>query len=151
MTTDTMTIAEARRAELESLVGRAGTLAPKAVVEFARNPETALHALFEWDDSLAAEQYRIQQAHAYIRAVATVVPVDGSEDVIRVRAFVSLNRDRGTGSYRSIAVVMEDPTMRDEMVREALSEYQAFRTKYKHLTALAQFFAAADSALPNVG
>ena len=38
-----------------------GLLKAEEVVEFARNPTTALHDRFTWDDSAAARQYRLQK------------------------------------------------------------------------------------------
>jgi hypothetical protein len=148
MSTATVTVAEARRLEIEALVAPSGTVTPKQIVDFARNADTALHGVFLWDDTEAGERYREWQASAYIRGIAKVIPVEGSDDAMRVRAFVSLSRDRGTGAYRPLSVVMEDAAMRDEMLLSAVHEYQAFRVKYQHLKALSRFFDVADAALP---
>ena len=37
---------------------RNNVLRPRDVVEFARNPKTALHREFEWDDEAVAMHYR---------------------------------------------------------------------------------------------
>lgn len=134
-----------RVVELEQIASRDGVLTPAKVVEFATNPETALHSLFEWDDAKAGPKYREMQAQQYIRAVAVVVP-DGSDEPRRVRAYVSLRRDREEGGYRSVQAVLADPELRKEMVADAMRDYQAFRTKWKHVQELAQFFDAADHA-----
>ena len=46
-----------------------GLISPDAVVEAARDPRSALHRFFTWDDSAAAEMYRKVQARQLIRTV----------------------------------------------------------------------------------
>jgi hypothetical protein len=49
----------ARLAELRQIEQKAGgVLQPESVVDFARNPKTALHGAFTWDDTEAARKYR---------------------------------------------------------------------------------------------
>ena len=52
--------------ELET---RQGTLSSQVVVDEARDISSPLHPFFQWDDSIAAEAYRIQQAESLIRRV----------------------------------------------------------------------------------
>lgn len=52
-----------------------GRLVPADVVEAARDPRSPLHSHFEWDDSTAAEKYRIEQARTLIRSVKVEVTV----------------------------------------------------------------------------
>jgi len=133
-----------RRAELDALVQRSGdSVTPAAIVEFASDPATALHGLFEWDDEKAGPKYREQQAQAYLRLVVRVIPVDGQDRA--VRAYVSLSSDRGTNIYRPILTVLSDQTKRAELVEDALRGLQALRTKYGHLQELAQVWNAAES------
>lgn len=49
-----------------------GRLTPNAVREDAAKPESPLHGYFEWDDSVAAGQHRLDQARALIRRVLVV-------------------------------------------------------------------------------
>jgi hypothetical protein len=119
-----------------------GIVQPAAVVEFARNPETALHSRFEWDDSEAAEQYRLWQARHLLRVYVTVV---GSEPE-PIKAHVSLISDRNeSGGYRYIGDVLNSPSLRAELLRTALRELEAFRSKYHRLKELSDVFAAIDA------
>jgi hypothetical protein len=54
---------------LKKIETRTGKLSPIAVIEAAREPDSPLHGYFEWDDSKAAEQYRLDQARCLIRSV----------------------------------------------------------------------------------
>jgi hypothetical protein len=42
---------------------------PWKVLEYARDPNTALHKWFEWDDALAAQRYRLHQLRRKLPAL----------------------------------------------------------------------------------
>jgi flagellar basal body rod protein FlgC len=70
------------KAELEKLTKKGrGVLTPRAVVEAARNPESALHDRFTWDDDKAADQWRLEQARQLIRSVTV--------DIVRSRVTIN--------------------------------------------------------------
>ena len=128
--------------ELQQIAKRhRGVLRPHDVVEFARDDSTALHSKFTWDDTEAANQYRLWQAREVIRVRVTVLEKAGVE----YRAFVSLGRDRirPRGGYRVTADVLSDGEMRGELLSEALDELERFQIKYQKLTELAPVFEAA--------
>ena len=125
-----------------------GFLNPVHVVEFARNPSTALHDHFEWDDSEAAEKYRLWQARAVIRMELTVIQKPEGEKEYPTRLYVSLPSDRrpkdeehGRG-YREIMTVMEDDDLREQLLTEARRDMLIFRRKYNTLRELAKVIAA---------
>lgn len=83
--------------ELEQL-GRNGRIDPDNVVEFARNPETALHSRFDWDDSSAAHQHRLWQARQVIRVYVKTMPVgDNLNRPTRVYVRSSMIEDDRSG------------------------------------------------------
>lgn len=117
--------------ELEAIRRAAGgLLKPQDVVERAKDPNSALHDHFEWDDSQAAEKYRLQQARDMISVVVEMMP-NGADTI---RTYVSLSDERGpNGGYRHIVEVMNDEAMRETLLRDALKELQAFQRKYDKL------------------
>ena len=128
-----------REIEIVRRQGR-GVLRAKDVVEYARDPETALHGEFEWDDAKAGHEYRLEQARKLIRVHVTVL----REDVPPVRAYVSLRKDRKQpgGGYRSITNVMRNKKMRAALLAEAFAEMERFQEKYAVLKELAPVFTA---------
>jgi hypothetical protein len=65
---------EAIAARLEQIrLKNDGVLRPEDVVQDAKNPKSILHGEFEWDDSAAAVQFRLDQARALIRSVKVEV------------------------------------------------------------------------------
>jgi hypothetical protein len=59
--------------ELEDIKEENGLLTPSLVVERARDSMSVLHACFEWNDTTAAEKYRLQQARTLILNVQVIV------------------------------------------------------------------------------
>jgi len=128
-------------AELESVRNAADDklLHPEQVVTFARDPETKLHKHFEWDDTAAAEKYRVDQARQLIRVVVTTLPNSKRE----VQIYCSLPDDQHNGGgYRVQRDVMADMTMRAFRLAAARREMELFAAKYSDLTELAPIIAA---------
>jgi len=127
-----------------------GILYPKSVVDFARDESTELHSKFEWDDSEAAESYRIWQARKVIKALVTIIP--RVNDPIQVQTYVSMKSDRYaideetdnySGGYRSIIEVMTTPTLRKTLLEEAIEEHDVWERKYQSIIELVDIFNAA--------
>lgn len=115
-----------------------GTLRPGDVVVAAADEDHPLHSQFTWDDTQAAEAYRLWQARVLIRTTVTILPSGKGT----VRAYVSLQDDRGGDGYRLLVDVLRDPGLRAIALREALAELKVFEHKYHKLKELAPIFAA---------
>lgn len=50
-----------------------GHLTPEIVIRAAKDPDSALHGEFTWDDAEAAHRYRLVQARALIRSATFLV------------------------------------------------------------------------------
>ena len=108
-----------------------GFLNPHRVVEIARSPENPLHEHFEWDDTEAAERYRLAQARALIRVA---VIVNEKKDYNPVRAYVSLTTDRyNQRGYRAMVDIVNDEVLVETMLKDAIMELQSFQRKYNKL------------------
>ena len=130
-----MTVAE----ELEYIRSQNdGVLLAEHVVEYAKDPETALHSRFTWDDTKAASEYRLWQAREVIRVMVTILPHSNTP----IQAYVSLKDDRKEpgGGYRQICDVMSDADLREKLISEALGEFERIAAKYKQLQELKPVF-----------
>ena len=109
-------------------------LKPQAVVDAARPESSPLHKRFEWDDSVAGEKYRIEQARRLIVSYRIEIP-----DVGSVQQFISLPSDRvrGGGGYRPMIDVMNNARFRAMYLEDALRELQEVQKKYKRIEELA--------------
>jgi hypothetical protein len=117
-----------------------GTLTPELVVDVARDPEHPLHSRFEWDDSVAAEKWRIEQAGQLLRVVKLPVDPDRPRDL---RAFIAV---KGQDSHRSEYVPTEEALADDFTRRLVLTamerEWKALKRRYQHMAEFAQLVAS---------
>lgn len=122
------------REELQQIYNRHGSLTPKGVVAEARDPQHALHNHFEWDDSIAGEKYREQQAAVLIRSVRIVYREASEEGPKRtVRAFQSVPTSTGY-EYRPTSEVAEDPVAREVVLAQMRREWKALQARYAQFT-----------------
>lgn len=127
---------------LENLrIMHGGTLTPAQLVEDARDRTSPLHPWFEWSNTKAATQYRLNQARHLVQSVEIRYRDTPEGGAKTTRAFINLSiagRDR---SYHSAIEVMSDAARRDKALRAAWRELQAFRAKYRNLQEFATLFA----------
>lgn len=124
-----------------------GHLYPEAVVDFAKNPATELHKRFDWEDSEAARRWRLHQAGQIIRAAVTIIP-SGNNNVVKIRAFVSLPSDRlNARGYRGVRDVLSDEIMFDEHLNRLLADVTALQAKYSVFEPLRPVVAAIVGAV----
>ena len=125
-----------------------GLLVAHEVVSRARNEGNPLHKYFQWDDDVAAEEYRNQQARQLIRSVE-VVRVSKNKET-SLPAFISLTPDRAQerGGYQNIQTVMSSSQKQRQMLTDAHKAFLSFRRKYEHLSKLRPLFDVADQVWP---
>jgi len=110
-------------------VAHGGELRPKDVVNAARLPTHPLHGFFEWNDQIAAESFRLDQARGLIR----IVRVDVDEEP--TRAFFSIKDDAGQ-CYRPVAAVLNSASLQLALLKAAERDLKAFDDRYKVLKEL---------------
>jgi len=127
--------------ELKSIANKhGGVLLCENILTYARNPKTKLHDWFNWDDTEAAHQYRLEQARLLLRVTVELLPRANVE----YRAFISLTDDqkRKGGGYRITADVMSDSNLRGQLLAQAMDELERFQAKYATINELSEIFAA---------
>lgn len=120
------------RALLQEIYHRHNRLTPDLVLQEARDPAHPLHSRFEWDDEVAGERYRRNQARELIRAVR-ITYKDGDEfgPATSVRAYHSVPDGDGF-AYRPAEEIAEDPRMREHLLRSMERDWKALRRRYGH-------------------
>lgn len=124
--------------ELERIYTENGELQPEQIVDASRPTDAPLHPCFEWNDTIAAEQWRKQQAR--VMTCNITVQVDATDSKPHeTRAFVNVQ-----SSYRPIRVVLNNETQRQELLQTAMREMISFRNKYNTLSQLQPVFDSID-------
>ena len=115
-----------------------GELSGESLLEAARAKDHPLHDRFNWNDSEAAERYRLQQAKQIIRSVKVRVLTKDEDDqpqTTRVRAFVSTKgmTIHDTTRYAPVAQVVQDPDQREVLLRRFAEDFSAFKRRWRNL------------------
>lgn len=129
------------RDQLQAIYDDAGTLTPALVVDAARDPKHPLHSRLEWDDSAAAEKYRLDQAAALIRSVR-ITYADNPTGPKDLRAFTAIKgRDSHKADYVPTEVAMANPFTRQLVLRQMERDWRTFKRRYEHMTEFADLIA----------
>lgn len=112
-------------------------LTAKVLVDENRPVDAPLHDEFEWDDAIAAEAYREEQARHIIQCIIKV-----EEDVAPVRAF--FNIEKASPEYKHIDVILKTEDDTTKLLKTAFGELRAFQKKYARLQQLTPVFKAID-------
>ena len=133
--------------EIEKIEAAKGAVTRQSVLEAALDENNVLHSLFEWDDTKAAEQYRLKQASTLLSNLHIV-----TEKGKTVRAVVNIriNQPSTEGTFINIKKAMEEATTRDTVLRNALAEYQAVQRKYDNLIEFENVNAAIEEAAERI-
>ena len=89
---------------ISDLEDRKGRLTPEQIVHEAEKEDSPLHSFFEWDNDIAAEAHRIEQARDLIKRVKIVVEVQ--EKNVRTVAYVrDTEKGKSEAGYVSLLKV----------------------------------------------
>jgi hypothetical protein len=127
-----------------------GHAKPEALVDAARPKSSPIHKLFEWDNTAAAEKYRVFQARNFINHLEIVVIRDSGPQSTKAFHSVVITRDKKSErGYCSLEMIVENEDLNAQVVRRALGELRYWKHKYaeyKSYPALAIVFSAIEVA-----
>lgn len=106
-------------AELEAR----GALTAKNLLDESRPDDAPLHGAFEWDDGVAAEKYREDQARKIIHSIILI-----REETPTTRAFFHI--ERAKAEYKAIDTIFANPNDRKNLIDTISQELLAIRRKY---------------------
>ena len=130
---------------LERIEKRDGVVTKEAFLEESRPENSPTHNMFEWDDTVAAEKYRLEQSRMIIADV--VVTVERESKPRKVAGYVNVTLGKhNKAEYNSIGIAMEDTEKRKAVLSNAFDELKTFENKYSEYQELAGVFAEAHRA-----
>lgn len=109
------------------------------VVEDARPEDSPLHPCFEWDDSEAAEKWRMAQARRLLASFEEVV-IDERGIEHRHPACVSVSVGREPSAYMNTRMAMSQPDTSAIVIAEAKAALAGWSRRYRHLVKIAKEF-----------
>lgn len=125
--------------EIEKAENLYGKITAETILQVASDKKSVLHKLFEWDNSKAAEQYRLQQARTLINNIEVRIISDGAERSIPVYEIVKVDEGQ---QYKNIEVLTYDEieqvkenTLRQlNVLKMKLSVYKQFNKVVNHIS-----------------
>lgn len=127
-------------------------LTAQNLVNVSRPESAPLHSCFEWDDSVAAEHYRENQARHIITSIELIredIPQEETKPVT-IQAFHALRTEENSG-YEHIRSIISDEDKRRRLMELAKRDMGIFKDKYAELSELTGVFDEMDKVLEKQG
>ena len=131
---------------MEQIEEKHGEVTKELFLEASRPEDSPTHNCFEWDDSVAAEKYRLNQAYHVILDLEITIAEDTSGSLSPAYVNVIQKTSKESAKYRSLEVAMSDDELRANVIANALREFEQTKQKYSHLVELTDIFKAIESA-----
>ena len=140
--------AETAASTIRSLQASLGqdSVTARELLDASRDEKSPLHSCFEWDDSIAAEKYRLWQARHIINSIEVEIVLENRPPVT-TRLFLNVEKvmPKKQGEFVGVDVVLTNKDYRDRVLSYALSELRAFQRKYAAYEELMGVCKAIDS------
>lgn len=118
-----------------AIMAQGAPIRPEDVVDDARPESSPTHPFFEWDDQVAAEKYRLEQAQYYLRNIEII-----REDAAPIRAFhvvtITENEEAARG-YVTLDTVLSDAELLSQVIEEERQRLEAIAHNLAQYQALA--------------
>jgi hypothetical protein len=115
-----------------------GQLIARDIVEEARSKQSPLHEYFEWNNTDAAESFRLDQARRLLRSITVTIQVKGSKPE-QVRYLHSVVSTQGEHSYITIGKMRQDEFYLNQVITNAEMEIFEWKKKYQQYKRLKEF------------
>lgn len=109
------------------------SITPEEVIEKAKDKKSELHKCFEWDDKVAGQKFRLQQARQVLNNLV-FIPVEKEEQPIRIFSYTP-----ETGYKPTVQMVVNFDEYQN-LLAQAKRELLAFERKYSTLSELQEIF-----------
>lgn len=113
------------------------------IVDKARDENTELHKCFEWNDSVAAEKYRLKQAQQVVTHLV-IVRQNPDKEPEKTNIRLLVNDGTNTNTYKPIRFVVKKQDEYEQLLEKARAELQAFKRKYSNLSELEEILSLID-------
>jgi hypothetical protein len=119
---------------LDKFIRRNKSVSATEVVNAARPKTSPMHSKFEWNDKVAGERWREEQARGWIRSRRVVIEQAEGKSV-PIRAFVAVPAEDGE-RYMPTDEAVADPVAWGSVLRAARTDARAFTRKLAQLESL---------------
>lgn len=127
--------------EAHKLIEKLPEKTPVAVVEASRPKKSAIHKLVEWDDDVAATQYRLQQGRDILSSIHVRYETEAPTDPVPAYVVIKRAEVKGSGEsvYENTHTALQQPIYRDNVICQALRDLLAWKRRYSAINELAEY------------
>lgn len=105
---------------------------PQNIVDYAKeNPQSELYKCFTWDDTIAANKWRKQEARYVICNLVYEEKTDEEKEPVTFRLY-----QKGDNNYTPVTKLVRNEDEYQNLLKRALAELHSFKERYKSLTEL---------------
>ena len=123
-----MSFLELIQSEIEKIKDPlSGFINPQELVDISRDKNSLLHNYFEWDDQVAGENYRINQARNLINKVRVTILDRPSQAYVSVSVNIDGSNKRG---YMPLMTAIRKKDLREQVIAKALRELGYWKDRY---------------------
>ena len=119
------------------------SITPEAIVNYARDENTELHKCFQWDDAIAAESWRKQQARMIVTSLTVVVQKSETEK----QAYRLIEHDDTVKEYKPVVFTVRNDDEYSRLLKQAKAELAQFKLRYKKISELAEVIEEIEKVL----
>jgi len=124
---------------------------PEEILQDAKKKSSPYHDWFDWDDAIASEKYRTNQARQLLGSIVEVTITHEEEEPREIRVFVNVTDEEGNRGYVKKEVAIQTPKMWDQVIRQAMVEVTGWKKRYEEYTELAKIHKAITDVENNLG
>lgn len=118
--------------EIERIESLYGSLTPQNILDASRPKNALFHTLFQWDDNVAAEQYRLHQARVILNNIEVTVVSDGQPkqisvyEVIKQPSSSQVYKNINSMTVSDIDFIKQKTIKELNILKDKLSVYKEF-------------------------
>lgn len=115
---------------------------PQQILEKARDSTTELHKCFEWDDTVAAEKYRLQQARQIVCSLVYKKSEEEPKEAPKIRVMQHIVSE---SVYKPVKVIIQNQDEYAQLLMKAKTELNSFKNRYERIVELEEVIRAIDN------
>ena len=121
---------------IEDIEARDGIVTREAFLDASRPEDSPTHSMFEWDDAVAAEKWRLDESRKIIVALQVTYDEESKSGTKDVSAFINIKSER-KAEYRNIIDALSDQESRALIIERINRELDQIIERNKHIEELA--------------
>lgn len=123
---------------VEKIEERDGNITKEAFLDESRPEESPTHSMFEWNDTIAAEKYRLEESRHIINALQ-IIYTDSKDNDVKIPAVINVTSTMPakTAQYRNIVDALSEKESRDLIISRLQREVDQLIERNRHIEELA--------------